>query len=178
VSRVASTLVRDRRGVAMTEFALVLPFLLLLYLGGWQVCEAITCHRKVTAASRLAADLATQYVALEPSEIDNLLAVTASTLSPFAPARTSVRLSMITVDDKGNARVVWSRATNVAPLPRGTASVLPPKLVMSGRSLVHAEVSYPFVPRVPFGVAPRLTLADSIYMSPRLENEVICKACN
>lgn len=45
---------RDRRGVAMVEFALILPVMLVLYLGGAQLQDGIACNRKVTIATRAA----------------------------------------------------------------------------------------------------------------------------
>lgn len=176
--RNGARLIRDRRGVVMTEFALILPCMLLLYLCSWQLSEAISCHRKITAASRLAADLITQYVLVTPGEIDSLLNLTAATMSPFSAQRTRARLSMITVDKAGVPRIVWSRANNMAPLSPGSVAALPANLSRTGRTLVHAEVSYRYLPHLPFGAAVPMTLSDDIFMSPRLENDVTCKGCS
>ena len=55
----------DTKGVSAVEFALVLPLMLTLYLGGAELAQAISASRKVTLVSRTVADLAAQ--SLQPS---------------------------------------------------------------------------------------------------------------
>jgi Flp pilus assembly protein TadG len=50
----------DQGGVSAVEFAICLPFIVLLYLGGYQLSDSISAYRKVTAATRTVADLTSQ----------------------------------------------------------------------------------------------------------------------
>ena len=50
----------DERGVSAVEFALLLPLMVTLYLGGVEVSQGLTIDRKVTLVARTVADLAAQ----------------------------------------------------------------------------------------------------------------------
>ena len=52
---------RERDGVSAVEFALILPFMLTLYLGGSELGDGMAIQFKATLAARTVADLATQY---------------------------------------------------------------------------------------------------------------------
>ena len=53
-------LIRERRGVSAVEFALLLPFMLTLYLGGTEITQAITIKRKTTIVTRTIGDFVAQ----------------------------------------------------------------------------------------------------------------------
>ena len=67
-----------RRGVAAVEFALLLPVMLILYLGAGEVAQAVMTSRKVEALSRALVDLTSQ----QPTTPQNGSTVTSSTPAP------------------------------------------------------------------------------------------------
>src|SRR3546814_13334813 len=46
--RFAHRLAREKRALGAVEFAMTAPFLILLYVGGFQLMDAISAYRKVT----------------------------------------------------------------------------------------------------------------------------------
>src|SRR5688572_9758585 len=60
--------VRDRRGVSVLEFALILPVMLTLFLGGTEVTQGITIKRKTTIVTRSLADLVAQDFSVNDAE--------------------------------------------------------------------------------------------------------------
>jgi Flp pilus assembly protein TadG len=55
-----SAFVRSRRGVAAVEFALVLPFMIILMLGSIEVARLITFTRKIELVANTAVEMLTQ----------------------------------------------------------------------------------------------------------------------
>ena len=51
---------RDRDGVSATEFALILPIMLTLYIGSVELGDGIAINFKTTLAARTVADVASQ----------------------------------------------------------------------------------------------------------------------
>ena len=47
-------LLRDKRGISAVEFAMLLPLMVTLYLGGVEVSQAVAIDRKVTLIARIA----------------------------------------------------------------------------------------------------------------------------
>ena len=58
---------RDREGVSAIEFAILLPFMLTLYIGGVELGNGLAIQFKSTLAARTVADLASQYVSIDNS---------------------------------------------------------------------------------------------------------------
>ena len=60
---------KDARGVSAVEFALILPLMLTLYLGGNELTHALTIARKVTHATSSLGDLVTQTKAVSAADM-------------------------------------------------------------------------------------------------------------
>jgi Flp pilus assembly protein TadG len=58
--RMLGKFARETRGVAAIEFALIVPFVILVYLGMFDITSLITVNRKVTYSTSVIADLVTQ----------------------------------------------------------------------------------------------------------------------
>jgi Flp pilus assembly protein TadG len=169
---------RDRRGVAMVEFALTLPVMLVLYLGGVQLQDGIACNRKVTIATRAASDLISQNTTSQISarEVDDNLKLATQVLLPYAASGATVRVTQVgTVD--GRTSVMWSRGLNIAPYTRGSAITIPPEMRLNGTYFLFAEVTYAYRPPNSFGAIGPLALKDSLYMIPRNTDQINCPDC-
>ena len=169
---------RDASGTALIEFALVLPFMLTLYLGGFQLMDAIACNRKVTVTTRAVADLISQSSVVSSAEIDQILNASAQIMYPFRTSSAVIRVSEITTDASGNSKVVWSRAINASGYTAGTNFSVPSTIRSTNNALIYAEVRYSYTaPVVSFGLLGPRTLSQTIYMVPRTTPTVDCTNC-
>ena len=165
----------DRRGVALIEFAMVLPVLLLLFLGGYQLSDASACKRKVTITARALADITSQYTTLTKSEADTVLAAAQQIMAPYDLANAEVRVSQITLTSTGKkgAKIVWSRARNTTE--RAVNSVVtefPADLRLAkGDTYIYAEVSYNYDPKIG-NLVPPVSFEQTLYMLPRKSAKV------
>ena len=161
-----------RGGLALVEFAMVLPFLLLLYLAGYQVSDALSCNRKVTITTRAVADLTTQYSAITDDGITDILNASTKIMAPYNAANAMVRVSELSTDATGKTTVVWSRIATGVGRAAGSSYTLPATIKTNGTNMIVAEVSYAYKPAVNFGIVGPLNLSDVIYMNPRVSNSV------
>jgi Flp pilus assembly protein TadG len=163
-----AALLKDRSGIAAVEFALVLPLMLVLYFGCVEVSQAISIQRMVTLTASTVANLVTQYPSISASQtMPDILKAATSVLTPYSSANAAVRVSLITIDNKGNATVAWSQSLNGSPLPTGQAMTLPAALDVPNTSLVYGETSYAYVPVVDYMNLGKFTLSSSVFMAPR-----------
>ncbi len=65
-------LLRDERGVSAVEFAMLLPLMITLYLGGVEVSQGIAVDRKVTLVARSLGDLVAQSTTVTNSDMTNI----------------------------------------------------------------------------------------------------------
>jgi Flp pilus assembly protein TadG len=164
---------QDERGVSLVEFALTAPFLILLYLGTYQVNDAVACNRKVTITARAVADLTSQYANVTSSSEATILSASAQVMAPYDTSKATIIVSELYTDANGVTKIVWSQAAGtVTPHTVGATFTANPNLVTNGTYSIMAEVTYAYIPAMTFGVVGPLSLGDTIYMRPRISSSV------
>ena len=164
-------LARDQRGVSAVEFAMLLPLMLTLYIGGAEVSRAIAIDRKVTLVSRSLGDLVAQSTTVTSDDVTKILSAATAVMAPYGDTPLKITVSSVKIDSAGVAKVCWSDTKNGA-VKSGNVT-LPPALNVANTSLIWAEATYDFVPVVGYGIISNMTLKDQIYMRPRLSDSVV-----
>lgn len=167
--------VRERRAVSAVEFALLLPIMVTLFLGGTEITQGITIKRKTTIATRTIGDLVAQGTNITNTEMTAILAATSTVLAPFPASNLTMVISSVAIDANNNATVVWSDAS-----AGGTARVvgspvtLPTGLnAFPNTTLIWAEADYTYTPTIGYTITGSLQLKDKVYLRPRL----VAKVC-
>jgi Flp pilus assembly protein TadG len=169
-SRVARRLAKlksDKRGIAATEFALLLPIMLVLFVGVSEVGQAISISRKVTITARTITDLVTQYSALGTSDMSNLLADATQVMTPYPSSNVTVIVSEVTLDSQGKATIDWSAAYNGTAYSKGQSVTLP-GVTTPGVTVVWGQVQYRYTPVIGYKIIGTMVLQDQIYLNSRL----------
>jgi Flp pilus assembly protein TadG len=171
----------DNSAVSAIEFALLLPFMMTLYLGGIQLSQGIEIDRKVTLASRTVADLTAQVSSIDTAGVTTVLNAATQVMSPYADSAANasnlmVRVSVIKIDGQSKATVDWSKAKNGSPLTTGELQV-PAALIVPNTYLVLGEARYAYTPPIGYALTGTMNLEDKIYMRPRLSASVECPSC-
>src|SRR5438270_2791228 len=99
---------RDRRGVSAVEFAMLLPLVVALYLGGVEMSTGIAIDRKVTLVARTLADLVAQASSVNTTDVTNILSASASVVAPYDDTKLKITVTAVKIDSQGNASVAWS----------------------------------------------------------------------
>jgi len=170
--RALSRFAADRRGVSAVEFAMLLPLMVTLYLGGVEVSQGIGIDRKVTLTTRTVADLASQVSNITNADMTNILNASTSVISPYPAGQLKIVISCLKIDSNGKATVEWSDAKNGTARAKGSGVTLPSALAVPSTSLIYSEVSYSYKPVIGYVITGTLSLADEIYMRPRLSDTV------
>lgn len=161
-----------RRGITAVEFALVSPMLISLFLVGMALSDGIACNRKVSTTARAVADLTARYSSVSTSDVTTILAASAQVMAPYNVANAAVRVSEVKVTGSTSAAVVWSRAQNGTALATNATVTVPSGMAATGAYMILGEVSYTYTPPIVWGSAQTMTLSDSVFMSPRLSDQV------
>ena len=164
--------VRDERGVSAVEFALLLPLMMTLYLGGVEVSQGLTIDRKVTLVARTVADLTAQNPSITNAKMTDILNASTAVLLPYSTTVVKVTVSQVTIDDKGKATIAWSDSKNGTARSTGSTITLPAALNIPSSSLIWGEVSYEYKPVIGYVITGSMNLTDQIYMRPRLSDSV------
>src|SRR5262245_7181483 len=81
---------RDPRGISAVEFAMLLPLMVALYLGGVEISTGIAIDRKVTLVARTLGDLVSQASSVNTTDVNNILAASASVVAPYDDSRLKI----------------------------------------------------------------------------------------
>lgn len=158
----------DQRGVSLVEFALCLPFLITLYFGSYQLCDAISAYRKVTTATRAIADLTSQYSEVTDGDLDGVLSASQQIMAPYKLANARLTITQVKIDpSSGAATVDWSRGLNTSGLTAGDAFTVPASIKTKGSYLLVGSIDYSYVPVAVSGLLGTIAMKDQIILSPR-----------
>ncbi|WP_407156799.1 TadE/TadG family type IV pilus assembly protein [Bradyrhizobium sp. STM 3557] len=172
----------DCRGIAATEFAFIVPLMLVLFFGTVEFCSAIAINRKVSLTARTLSDLTSQSTSINSSDVAAFFLVASKIIwpypmaqpNPFFASPVSGTITELYVDPTTHkARVQWS--TGTAPLTAGNiVSTVPSALLVDGSYLIYSQVSYTYTPTVGWVMAKGgITLSDIAFTRPRQSSCVL-----
>lgn len=170
----ARRLARHRGGLAAIEFAIILPAMLLMYLGAYEITEAIAIQRLVTMTASTVANIVTQYASISQSEtMPDILNASETVLTPYPSTNATVVVSLVTINASGQATVTWSQALNGNARTVGQVVTLPAGLDTPNTSVVWGETTYSYTPTIDYLNLGTMSLYSSVYMLPRSSSGTI-----
>ncbi len=170
--------VRDTRGLAAVEFAMIVPMMLVIFFGTVQVSTGFAVNRKVTMVTRTLSDLISQASQITDVDISNAFVMGGAVMTPYPPAPIEAVISQIYVDANKIAKVKWSKASNATVHACNEVITIPTGLQVPNTYLIMSEVTYNFKPVVGFNsslnfVSPNFPLSDRTFTRPRQSNSVL-----
>ncbi|MGY8663281.1 TadE/TadG family type IV pilus assembly protein [Bradyrhizobium sp. UFLA05-109] len=157
----------DSRALAATEFAVVVPLMLVMFFGTVEFSSAIAIDRKVTIMARTLSDVTSQSTSVGDTDMTNFFAASYGIMTPYYDSSvTSATISELYVDPTTKvAHVQWSKGSSA----RSQASVvsIPSTLAIGGTYLIFSEVSYVYTPTIGYALKSAITLSDVAYTRPR-----------
>ncbi|MEP2724199.1 MAG: TadE/TadG family type IV pilus assembly protein [Roseibium sp.] len=167
--------------MAAVEFALILPFLLLLLIGMAETTSALNQDRKVSQIASSVADLVAQSESISTSEAADIMLAASAIMSPYESSRLSVTIASVTFDDEGNGEVDWSvDQDGGTPWAAGSEPPIdiPETIAKAGTSIVVGQSSYTYIPMFAslaqnlFPSASTIPMGDVYFLRPRLSTSV------
>lgn len=168
-------------GVAAVEFALVLPIMLLVYIGTVEAGALISMDRRVQSVAGALGDL----VARSPAEIpattlQDYFQAASGIMTPFSADELTQVVTQVFVDEDGNAEVVWSRQYidgNYAVGTQHTAGAdfdLPDAMidVALDSFVIVSETSYAYTPLYGIVFDQPITLYRENFYLPRFGGSI------
>ena len=173
----------DTKAVAAVEFAIVVPFMLLLYVGGVELGNGMAINVKVTATAHSVADMVSQNTQISTAQMQNILGAATAILAPYPTADGSgnslfkVTVSEVSLDSTGKATVQWSQSYDGKNFGTGESigtTTLPSTLNTAqnyNSSFIWSEVSYNYTPNLGYTISGTVPLKDSYYLFPRCSTD-------
>jgi Flp pilus assembly protein TadG len=172
--RLAARLIRDRSGIAATEFAMVVPIMLVLFFGVVEITSGVAAYRDVSLMAHTTSDLTSQSKSVQDSDLTNFFAAATGVLYPYVKSPTDSNLKMsiveLWVNSSLQARVQWAvNSDGSRGATPGTVVNIPTSLQIANTYVIYSSVSYLYMPTVGYVMNKAgVTLSDFAYTRPRM----------
>lgn len=175
--------VKSRSGVAAIEFAMVLPLMLMMYIGMVEVTIGVNTDRKVILLSRTIADLVARGTTITDTEMNGIFAAGAAVLAPYDASQTKIVVSSIHVTENSSTnaiegKVCWSEARRGTTPDGGSARSkgqvvnVPEGFQTPDSTYILVEVESPYTPMLGHAISGTITLGESTPWPVRNGSEV------
>jgi Flp pilus assembly protein TadG len=164
-----------RQGAVLAEFALSIPFLVLLCLGSIEVGRYILLNVKLEQAASSMADLASREETLSAGQLDALFAAVRNIAAPFGfGANGVVIVSAVGTENNDPPWVYWQRvgggglaATSMVGSAGGEASLPATLTLREGETVIVSELFFEYRPWLA-NLVPETVLRKAAFYRPRL----------
>lgn len=164
------------------EFALILPIMLMLYVGMVEMSTLITMDRKVQTVSGAVGDLvARSDGTISASTLDDYVKIASGIMTPYASDQLVQTISQVGVDASGKATVDWSvrylgqARQSSGQYTKGSTYNLPAPIlaiVASGKYVVVTECSLSYKPVYGFIFDKAVNLYRENFYMPRFDAQI------
>jgi Flp pilus assembly protein TadG len=182
----------DADAVAAIEFAIVVPFMLLLYVGGIELADGMAINVKVSATAHSVTDMVAQNTSLSTAQMQNILTGATAIIAPYpvtsgSSSLLSVTVSEISSDANGNLTLRWSQSYNGTSFGPGRTNLtnLTVPTSLNGTvgnannpnnqndqvSFIVGEVSYAYTPNLGYTISGTVNLQDTDWLFPRCSTD-------
>jgi Flp pilus assembly protein TadG len=171
----AAALRHDSHGVAATEFAMIVPLMLVMLFGTIDVSSGVAVKRKVTLVARTLSDLTSQSKAVGDADMTNFFAASYGIMWPYSTTDIKATISELYIDPTTSVtRVQWSKGSEIRA--DGSTVTIPSGLIgkdssgntLPNQYLIFSEVSYVYKPIVGYVMSKiGVTLSDTAYTRAR-----------
>jgi Flp pilus assembly protein TadG len=170
-----ASLIAHEGGVAAVEFSLILPILVVLWIGGVEITQALSVDRRLNNLASSIGDLVARSKTLQYGTVDDIFNMAPGAMYPYTAVSLTMRVSAVWIDDDGVVKVIWSRAeTGTTPYSsnQNVTNLVPTALRTPDTELIMAEVGYTYTPTVGYVITGSLALDDRMFFVPRLVDKV------
>ncbi|MBN9256856.1 MAG: hypothetical protein BGO93_01610 [Mesorhizobium sp. 65-26] len=194
IRKTTTRLLRDRRGIAAIEFALIVPILLIMYFITMEASQAIETNKKVSRIGSMVADLVTQQQSVLAADLDAIMKIGTSTLQPYNRSTPQIIITAIqvTTDTTPKVQVVWSRkvvnGVSSVDAAKNTITTVPDSLKIAGTFLIRVESDLTYQPIITWSADAKkrtglvsafdkIPMSETYYLRPRRSQTIPCSDC-
>ena len=162
---------RNERGAAAVEFALILPFLLMLYLGSIEGSSLFTVDRRVEVISGTMADLVARWnpnTGILPQDtLKDYFKAAQGIITPYSSTGLTQVVTVVKVNAAGDAAaVVWGCGWN-----GGVAGATNSSYTLGAQMLLRSKGGYVITAKTRYSYKPVLGMVFTSAIN--LENEAV-----
>ena len=144
LKKTLSKWIEEEDAIAAVEAALIFPMMLILFLGVFDLGNAILANQKTIRASQIVADLITRENIVTTADIDGAIEAGRLAFEPIDSTSYGVDIVSIRFDENADSEIVWRETFNMSSLPDALTAVA--ALETANEGVVMVSVNYTYNP--------------------------------
>ena len=160
--------IADDRGSTVIEFALVLPIMISLFMGIFEVTRVVGADMRLTAATQSIADMMAQQSNVTLAESANFCDGAKMTMYPLPGPSLKAAVASVT-KGASSTTLNWSDVACGSAAAIVGATTLAPTLTPNvGDSVIIVQTTYAYTSPIGYVLATSYTLSATAYARPRI----------
>lgn len=135
---------REEDGVAVMEASMLLPVMMVLLMGVYDLGNGITLSSKTVTSSQIAADLISRNRTIDASGLEDIIAGAKLAFEPYAPTGFGIDIVSVEFDENSDPVILWRETRDMLPNNNALASVA--GLAPEGEGMIIVTVQYSYLP--------------------------------
>lgn len=176
---------RERSGASAIEFAFLAPILIAIYVSSFEITTGYSVSQKTLKAAGTIADIVTRQDSVDKAFLSEMIDAAESTIAPSPAQGLTLKITGVTIDSSGNAKVLWSwNESGGAPYAKGATVEVPADMRKPDSFLVRSELSIQHTMLLFFGSpgglersSRTITINREFFYRQRLGTDVPCSDC-
>lgn len=171
-----------QEGVAAVEFALILPVMLLVYIGSVEASALITMDRRMQTIAGTVGDLvARAESSIDSGTLEDYFLAAGGIMTPYPSTDLKQLVTLAQVMTDGTVKVVWSRqyagGKMTTPAADPKPYTLPKEMIeiSRGQYVVVSQASYNYLPLYGIVFEQKIQLSRENYFIPRFRRVIDIK---
>jgi len=157
---------RDERGGAAVDMIVLLPIMIMIFVGVVELTSILRLDRKVVSAAQTTADLITQRREVSSGDLDDIVRAAELILEPYPASGLTVGIVGVQYnEDSGAAEILWTKSENGGSAPNALAVAA--GLGAKGEGVVVVRGTYDYTPVFFDFIMGQTTLDETTVLRPR-----------
>lgn len=166
--------VRENKGVAALEFAIIAPLLMVpLLLGSVDLIDVMGANKRAQNATASLADVVARDTEISNAELAGLWRGLDILMYPNDPGTMEIRVTSISIINASTARVVWSEGHGgMTARTTGSNVTLDSRMMQVGTSIIMVEGVYKYDAPLGFLFQNEISMRHDAYRRSRLVDPI------
>jgi Flp pilus assembly protein TadG len=165
----------EEKGTAFTEAVILLPVMVTLLMGAYDIGQGITTNQKVIGSSQIMGDLIARDRSVDMSGLQDIIKAGEMSVQPYNTSFWGYDIVSIVFDEDGNPEVLWRVTDNTQ---QNDAAVESAKgLGTEGDGLVIVTAAYTYRPFFMNFFTSDIDMREVAFLHGRRSATVACGDC-
>ena len=166
---------REEDGTALTETVILMPVMISLLMGCFDLGQGILMSQKTIGASQIIGDLIARDRNVTFANLQDMITAGEMAFEPYSTATFGYDIVSVEFDDEGDPEILWRVTNNMLPDDNAVAST--EGLGAAGEGVIVVTSVYSYTPYFSNFIVDEINMREIAFLRGRRSPTVVCDDC-